>query len=276
MSERPDFSDFFPESDLYERGGVDFLHADFLQIVKEYGIEEQARDSGILREGQLAELKEATGKLTSPRSRDLLSYPHLPLSPNHQQRAALPTVDKGNKGLRHFSQKVCECVEFAQQTTYNEVADLLLSEYPDDGNTRKNIRRRVYDVLNVLYALDVIKKEKKTIRWIGLAAQLTPLNSEDTGKSKAELASRISEKSQHLQSLQEMYSLYTSLSEQNRRKPKPQSFVRLPFIVIHTPSHCRINIQTREGKSWYSIEFSLPMNLIDDQEGLRSGLIPRT
>ena len=32
----------------------------------------------------------------------------------------------------------------------------------------KNIRRRVYDALNVLMAMDIISKDKKEIRWQGL------------------------------------------------------------------------------------------------------------
>ena len=42
--------------------------------------------------------------------------------------------DKGGKGLRHFSMKVCEKVESKQRTTYNEVADELVAEFskPDD------------------------------------------------------------------------------------------------------------------------------------------------
>lgn len=32
----------------------------------------------------------------------------------------------------------------------------------------KNIRRRVYDALNVLMAMDIISKEKKEIQWRGL------------------------------------------------------------------------------------------------------------
>lgn len=32
----------------------------------------------------------------------------------------------------------------------------------------KNIRRRVYDALNVLMAMSIIEKEKKEIRWVGL------------------------------------------------------------------------------------------------------------
>ena len=37
-----------------------------------------------------------------------------------------------------------------------------------DHDKPKNIRRRVYDALNVLMALNIISKDRKRIRWIGL------------------------------------------------------------------------------------------------------------
>lgn len=40
-------------------------------------------------------------------------------------------VDKGGKGLRHFSMKVCEKVQKKGTTTYNEVADELVAEFTD-------------------------------------------------------------------------------------------------------------------------------------------------
>lgn len=36
------------------------------------------------------------------------------------------------------------------------------------GTSQKNIRRRVYDALNVLMAMGIITKEKKEIHWVGL------------------------------------------------------------------------------------------------------------
>lgn len=78
-----------------------------------------------------------------------------------------------NKGLRHFSMKVCEKVESKGTTSYNEVADELVAELKDGGMDdgicydEKNIRRRVYDAINVLMALDIIAKEKKAIIWKG-------------------------------------------------------------------------------------------------------------
>lgn len=45
---------------------------------------------------------------------------------------------------------------------------------PDGDTEEKNIRRRVYDALNVLMAMGIITKDKKVIRWKGL-----PANSND-------------------------------------------------------------------------------------------------
>ena len=78
--------------------------------------------------------------------------------------------------------KVCEKVEQKARTTYNEVADELVAEFAieaAEGPTRsaqdqaydeKNIRRRVYDALNVLMAMNIIAKRKKEIMWKGLPA----------------------------------------------------------------------------------------------------------
>ena len=55
-------------------------------------------------------------------------------------------------------------------TTYNQVADELVSEYRNEDRAscdEKNIRRRAYDALNVLTAMDIISKDKKHIRWKG-------------------------------------------------------------------------------------------------------------
>lgn len=87
--------------------------------------------------------------------------------------------------------KVCEKVKQKGTTTYNQVADELVNEYCGGLNNnnnegsgacapagtaaveswthdQKNVRRRVYDALNVLMAMGIISKEKKEIKWIGL------------------------------------------------------------------------------------------------------------
>lgn len=65
---------------------------------------------------------------------------------------------------------------------------------------QKNIRRRVYDALNVLMAMNIISKEKKEIRWLGL-----PTNSiqecSSLEKEKQTKVEQIQKKTQQLQEL---------------------------------------------------------------------------
>ncbi|KAL5058848.1 hypothetical protein RYX36_030452, partial [Vicia faba] len=93
-----------------------------------------------------------------------------------QQRAA--GGDKSGRGILQFSMKVCEKAESKGRTTYNEVEDELVAEFADPINSvlspdkqtynEKNIRRRVYDDLNVLMAMEITSKDKKEIQWRGL------------------------------------------------------------------------------------------------------------
>ncbi|KAF8951606.1 Transcription factor Dp-2 [Entomortierella lignicola] len=82
------------------------------------------------------------------------------------------------KGLGHYAPLVCARVAARGVATYNDlVNDLAGGQQPiervDGGVTQEksgqgNIRRRVYDALNILEALGIITMNKKTIRWIGI------------------------------------------------------------------------------------------------------------
>ncbi|KAJ1357142.1 Dihydrosphingosine phosphate lyase [Parelaphostrongylus tenuis] len=113
-------------------------------------------------------------------------------------------VDK-SMGLRHFSTKVCEKVKEKGRTNYNQVADELVAEYFAANNMhseeflerqkfdQKNIRRRVYDALNVLLAMNIICKRKKDIDWVGLPATKAG-EIKRLGEEKAKILERIRSK----------------------------------------------------------------------------------
>jgi hypothetical protein len=79
------------------------------------------------------------------------------------------------KGLRLFSQHVCDILQQHGRATYNQLVQQLIEELKPETSSAaakktcdpKNIRRRVYDALNVLMAIKFITKDKKEIRWIG-------------------------------------------------------------------------------------------------------------
>ncbi|KAL6902367.1 hypothetical protein ACP4OV_005243 [Aristida adscensionis] len=196
--------------------------------------------------------------------------------------------DKGNRGLRQFSMKVCEKVESKGRTTYNEVADELVAEFTDPNNNieppdpdnpnaqqydEKNIRRRVYDALNVLMAMDIISKDKKEIQWKGLPrtsiSDIEELKTELVG-----LKGRIEKKSAYLQELQDQYVGLQNLIQRNEQLygsgNTPSGGVALPFILVQTRPHATVEVEISEDMQLVHFDFnSTPFELHDDSYVLK-------
>ena len=181
---------------------------------------------------------------------------------------------KANKGLRHFSLKVCQKVEEKDVTTYNEVADELVKEFAasvltnpvDQAYDEKNIRRRVYDALNVLMAMNIITKEKKQISWKGL-----PSNYErELANFEKQVETRrlsIARKRQHLREILQQQVALRHLIERNRQQQAASNGaaggggaaaaaddadgkhqIQLPFIIVSAPSDTVIQCEMSEDR----------------------------
>ncbi|KAJ7990530.1 hypothetical protein DPEC_G00301290 [Dallia pectoralis] len=193
-------------------------------------------------------------------------------------------VDKNGKGLRHFSMKVCEKVQMKGTTSYNEVADELVAEFTHSGNVmstdsqvydQKNIRRRVYDALNVLMAMNIISKEKKEIRWIGLPTNSAQecQNLEDEKQKRLE---RIRLKRAQLEELILQQIAFKNLVQRNKASeassqapPPPGSVIQLPFIVLNTDVHTVIDCSISSDKCEYLFNFDNTFEIHDDIEILK-------
>lgn len=190
------------------------------------------------------------------------------------------------RGLRHFSMMVCQKVEEKGTTTYNEVADELVKkvvaerrqEDPNGSFDQKNIRRRVYDALNVLMAMDIISKQKKEITWKGLptaAKQDMESMSKDIEYTEAQLA----RKKETLKDELTQQVCFRNLVQRNhQRNPHPMSHpaakqnekhIRLPFIVINTNKDATLNCDMAPDRTNVMFDFSLPFELKDDNTILK-------
>ncbi|TRZ24132.1 hypothetical protein HGM15179_003001 [Zosterops borbonicus] len=193
--------------------------------------------------------------------------------------------EKNGKGLRHFSMKVCEKVQRKGTTSYNEVADELVAEFTTTDNhispnesqayDQKNIRRRVYDALNVLMAMNIISKEKKEIKWIGL-----PTNSaqecQNLEVEKQRRIERIKQKQSQLQELILQQIAFKNLVQRNRqaeqqanRPPPSNSVIHLPFIIVNTSKKTVIDCSISNDKFEYLFNFDNTFEIHDDIEVLK-------
>ncbi|KAG6479377.1 hypothetical protein ZIOFF_062840 [Zingiber officinale] len=210
--------------------------------------------------------------------RDDVGTPEVAVGTKKKKRGARAVSgDKSGRGLRQFSMKVCEKVESKGRTTYNEVADELVTEFADPNNNpgsqdqqqydEKNIRRRVYDALNVLMAMDIISKDKKEIQWKGLPR--TSLNDiEELKTERIGLRNRIEKKTAYLQELQDQYLGLQNLVQRNEQLygsgNLPSGGVALPFILVQTRPHATVEVEISEDMQLVHFDFnSTPFELHD-------------
>ncbi|XP_053680223.1 transcription factor Dp-1 [Anopheles nili] len=206
-----------------------------------------------------------------------------PPSQMHTPISRRRKTDKAGRGLRHFSMKVCEKVKAKGTTTYNEVANELVAEETQNQNLgvdsatydQKNIRRRVYDALNVLMAMKIISKEKKEIRWHGLPTSNTLQECEELEKENEKARQRIEIKQQQLVDLVQQHVALKSLIARNKANeerglvPNPSSAVQLPFIIVNTDRKTNINCNISNDKSEYSFKFEDTFEIHDDFQILK-------
>ncbi|GLC32947.1 hypothetical protein PLESTM_000006800 [Pleodorina starrii] len=184
----------------------------------------------------------------------------------------------GSKGLRHFSMKVCEKVEAKGRTTYNEVADELVGEMSkaeaankNGQYDEKNIRRRVYDAINVLMAMDIIQKEKKEITWKGFPR----LGNHSVEKLKADRLARIKEVEQkqlYLQDMIEQQKAMKKLLERSATRGANTTGTQLflPFILVQAKPDATVEVKISEDMMDVQFDFyNSPFQIHDDSHVLK-------
>ena len=78
-----------------------------------------------------------------------------------------PKEEKKEKKLVFLSRSVLQCVRDSPMTTGTEISTEILELYKKFGDKVdfKNVQRRVYDTLNVLSAMKIIKKHKNHLEY---------------------------------------------------------------------------------------------------------------
>eukprot|EP00752_Nemacystus_decipiens_P011019 g9792.t1 len=211
---------------------------------------------------------------------------------------------KPHKGLRHFSVKVCRKVEEKGTTTYNEVADELVQELAAEGELGsgkethyddKNIRRRVYDALNVLMAIDIISKDRKEIKWKGLPENAAQSGLSALQREKEDRERSLDMKKGQLADLLVQQISFRNLARRNRSNAAARataaaaaaagngvefegdedadevaaSKIFVPFIVVSSSNDTVIQCEMAENREDVFFNFSHEFQIADDNEILK-------
>ncbi|GJQ11595.1 hypothetical protein GpartN1_g3386.t1 [Galdieria partita] len=230
--------------------------------------------------------------------------------PPSQSTFSLSTVPK--RGLKLMTLTICDAIQGHGSTTYAQLAqDLALvlgiplpasSELKNDPNMailEKNIRRRVYDCLNVLIAIGIIEKTDggRYLKWIGktnfLTEQCHSGSSSPNVNMHKETCSGIAkyhknamneqllsqleqkrktleEKRENLELLRRQENAFQRLIDRNKKLSRQyyvrESKIELPFILVRTPPSSEIFLETTEDQTMMKFKFTELFYLHGDAE----------
>lgn len=179
---------------------------------------------------------------------------------------------KERTGLKAFSAMILSILQKERSIEYTKVADIIMGMTEGTGDD-KNVKRRVYDALNVMCAVDLVKKDKKmaylTDNYLCSCEQEVEKRLTNLGQSiisRPKLQERVEEKKRILEETVKRKELLLNLIERNKQREflEEKEKLHLPFILISTKKKSRIDCETNDKRSYFKFIFTSPYKIYED------------
>ena len=191
-------------------------------------------------------------------------------------------------GLKEISNRVREIIKRVGTTSYKEISDEIVNEI-NEKNTKdeKNIRRRIYDSLNVMKSMKLFKKDKATKKIVWnffnekTTNQINTLcdgeNNEDGGMFDkiSKMKQEINTKKNKLNILKKQLECLNTILDRNKKNENYDEGKRIyfPFIIIEFPekSHNqenKIKVAMNETKTQAHFAFDSSNKLYGDLDAI--------
>lgn len=152
----------------------------------------------------------------------------------------LLTSEGKKEGMKFITQSVFSILKEHKECTYQFLCSSISTQNSDTTN------RRIYDVLNVMRAVNVIGKKSKVYFLID--------NTDD-------IARKMNEKKK----LIDMKEIFQYITTRNELLSNTQSErLYLPFLIISTDKKSEIHCDTNEERSFFNFKSNKPLRVIED------------
>ncbi|EOB15196.1 Transcription factor dpl-1 [Nosema bombycis CQ1] len=149
------------------------------------------------------------------------------------------------EGLKYIASAVYKLIKEENGCTYSYICDNI--PLPN----RRTLHRRIYDVLNVMKAVNLIDSKNKKYFLI---------NSQES----------INRKREELNKLQDMKTVFEFIVKKNSKdKNDNEDKLFLPFMIIKTEPKAAITCDTNEERSFFTFKSSEKIELVEDLDVLK-------
>ena len=177
---------------------------------------------------------------------------------------------RSTRGLRHLTTLVKQLVCKHQPTSFKNVAvklidELVVADGPERVKEEKNVRRRVYDAINVLIAAGVLERDGRMVSW-QKACDPVEINQKKADTEK--YRQKVQEKSKGLQGVLHKYIAIQHLMHRNSKISKNKPAIQFPFILLSTPDIPKnsMSIRVNSKATFLHMKFGKTVTIFGDMD----------
>ncbi|KAM0677643.1 Transcription factor dpl-1 [Binucleata daphniae] len=153
-------------------------------------------------------------------------------------------MSSSKEGLKSITTQVHNQFTEHRTISYSTLLETVVSR---NSNT---LKRRVYDVLSVLRALNIVEKKNK-------AYHLKEKGSND-------VKNKIKTKTKELEKLKECKNAILYMIERNKSRGFDFDRLYTPFVVVSTGKNVTVNCEINEERDFFKIISEQPIEIMDD------------
>lgn len=157
----------------------------------------------------------------------------------------LLSSDIKREGMKYITQMVYSILRDSKECTYQEICRKIAAQNSETAN------RRVYDVLNVMRAVNIVGKKNKTYFLVDGTDDIRAKRNE---KKK-------------LVDMKETFIFITSRNELLANIHSEKLY--LPFMVISADKKSEIHCDTNEERSFFNFKSNKPLKVMEDLDVLK-------
>ena len=192
--------------------------------------------------------------------------------------------NKINYGLKEISNMVMNIIKREKQTSYKEISNEIINNTNKIGiKDQKNVRRRIYDSLNVMKSMHLFSKEKgtKKIFWNEKKELQNDIDYNDVYNINQEIetyTNEISLKKTKINNLLDQYKSINYIIERNKiidNTIDEYKKIYFPFIFFEIPNVEKdslkkgIKVLMNENKNKIHISFNSKLQLCGDLDAIK-------
>lgn len=164
-------------------------------------------------------------------------------------------TSNAQEGLKSIASQIMSILKAEKELTYPQLLQFI------EAKNSNTLKRRTYDVLSIMRALNLIKKHDK--KYI-------------TIDQRKKVISKVEHKVKHREELKNLIQGIEYVLRRNRKAEDKGNKFNMPFIVVYTDKESKIDCETTEERDFFKIKSEKNIEVINDLNIIREVYKNRT